>query len=127
MRLFELPLSAFDYIVGYSLPLLSIALLQSSVCFITAFFLGLRITVNVFLTLLVLIPVSVLFMSFGLLFGIIFTDKQVASILSSSSLLRQRLSGKKCRPSRVPRQWRHRVLEFLPEAHPREYPGQGIL
>lgn len=82
MRLFASPLSASDYIVGYSLPLLSIALLQSSVCFITAFFLGLPVNVNVLLAILVLIPVALLFISFGLLIGSIFTDKQVGGIAS---------------------------------------------
>lgn len=82
MRLFASPLSAFDYIVSYSLPLLLIALLQSAVCFAAAFFFGLPFSANVLLTMLVLMPVSLLFISFGLLLGSIFTDKQVGGVAS---------------------------------------------
>ena len=41
MRLFASPLSASDFILGYVLPLLPIALAQSAICFVTSFFLGL--------------------------------------------------------------------------------------
>jgi ABC-2 type transport system permease protein len=81
-RLFASPLSASDYIVGYSLPLLPIALLQTFICFITAFFLGLPVNVNVLFSILVLIPVAVLFIGSGLLLGSLFTDKQVGGITS---------------------------------------------
>lgn len=81
-RLFASPLSATEYIIGYSLPLLPMALMQCVVCFIAAFFLGLTIDVNVFLTMLLLIPVAVLFIGFGLLFGCIFNDKQVGGVAS---------------------------------------------
>jgi ABC-2 type transport system permease protein len=60
-RLFASPLTSSDYIFGYSLPLLPIALLQGAIFFITAFFFGLPVTVNVLITLLVLIPAAVLF------------------------------------------------------------------
>lgn len=81
-RLFASPLSATEYIIGYSLPLLPMALMQCVVCFIAAFFLGLTIDVNVLLTILLLIPVALLFIGFGLLFGCIFNDKQVGGIAS---------------------------------------------
>jgi len=81
-RLFASPLTGSDYILGYSLPLLPLALLQSAVFFITAFFFGLPVTVYVLVTLLVLIPAAVLFIGFGLLFGSIFTDKQVGGFFA---------------------------------------------
>jgi ABC-2 type transport system permease protein len=81
-RLFASPLTSSDYIFGYSLPLLPIALLQSVVFFIAAFFFGLPVTINVLMTLLVLIPAAALFMGFGLLFGSIFSDKQVGGFFS---------------------------------------------
>ena len=43
MRLFASPLTAFDYIIGYSLPVLPLALIQGICCFITAFFSGSRL------------------------------------------------------------------------------------
>lgn len=80
MRLFASPLSASDFILGYAVPLLPMAILQSAICFIVAFFLGLSFNINVVLALIVLIPAAILFISIGLLAGSIFTDKQVGGI-----------------------------------------------
>lgn len=80
MRLFASPLSAADFILGYTLPLLPMAVLQATVCFIASFFLGLSFNLNVLLTLVILMPTAVLFISIGLLAGSTFTDKQVGGI-----------------------------------------------
>ncbi|KUO67418.1 MAG: ABC transporter permease [Gracilibacter sp. BRH_c7a] len=80
MRLFTTPLSASDYIMGYTLPLLPMAILQIAISFIAAFFLGLPINANVLLSLIVLMPTAVLFIGIGLLTGSIFNEKQVSSI-----------------------------------------------
>lgn len=80
MRLFASPLSASDYIIGYAVPLLPAAILQSVVCFVAALFFGLPVSLNVLLAVLVLIPVAVLFVGFGLLLGILFTQSQVGGI-----------------------------------------------
>ncbi len=79
-RLFASPLSASDYILGYALPLLPIAIMQSAICFLAAFFLGLAINVKILVTLMVLIPTAILYMGFGLLAGSLFNDKQVGGI-----------------------------------------------
>ena len=92
-RLFASPLTGSDYILGYSLPLLPIALLQSVIFFVVAFFLGLPVTVHVLTTLLSLIPAAVLFIGFGLLFGSIFTDKQVGGFFSVFVWLEVFVSG----------------------------------
>jgi len=93
IRLFASPLTSSDYIWGYSLPLLPIALAQSLVFFITAFLFGLPVSANVLLTLVVLFPAAVLFIGLGLLFGSIFTDKQVGGIFSIFVWLATMLSG----------------------------------
>jgi len=80
MRLFATPLTASDFILGYALPLLPMALAQSAICFIVSFFLGLPVNANVLLALVVLIPTAVLFISIGLLAGTVFSDKQVGAI-----------------------------------------------
>ena len=80
MRLFASPLSASDFILGYVLPLLPIALAQSAICFIMSIFLGLPVNANVLLALAVLAPAAALFISIGLLAGTVFTDKQVGAI-----------------------------------------------
>lgn len=79
-RLFASPLKASDYIIGYSLPLLPIALLQCILCFIASFFLGLPININLLLAIVVLIPVAILFIGIGLLLGSMLTDKQVGGL-----------------------------------------------
>jgi len=75
MRLFSSPLSARDFILGYMLPLIPMALVQGAICFVVAFFLGLPANLNVPLTLLVLLPAAVLFIAIGLLAGTVFADK----------------------------------------------------
>lgn len=80
MRLFASPLSASDFILGYVLPLLPMAIAQGAICFITAFFLGLPVNLNILLGLLVMVPTAVLFIGIGLLAGSVFNDKQVGGI-----------------------------------------------
>lgn len=80
LRLFTSPLTASNFIFGYTLPLLPMAILQVCVCFIVAFFLGLTISLNVLLAIIVLIPAAILFIAIGLLCGSLFTDKQVSGI-----------------------------------------------
>lgn len=82
MRLFSSPLKAYEYILGYTLPLVLIAFLQSVLCFICAILLGLEFNINVIYSLFALLPISLLFIFFGLLFGSIFNDKQTAGITS---------------------------------------------
>lgn len=80
MRLFTAPLAAPDYILGYTLPLIPMAVLQIAISFIAAFFLGLQVSLHVLLTIIVLIPTAFLFIGFGLLAGSLFNDKQVGGI-----------------------------------------------
>lgn len=82
MRLFASPMSASDFIVGYILPLLPIAVAQSLVVFILAVVLGLAINMNILLALLVLIPAAILFIGLGLLMGTLVSDKAVGGISS---------------------------------------------
>lgn len=79
-RLYTTPLTASDYILGYVLPILPIALAQSVICYISALFLGLEITVNIVYAILFVIPIALFFIALGLLFGSIFNDKQVGGI-----------------------------------------------
>jgi len=93
MRLFASPLSARDYIVGYFLPMIPIALLQIVICIIAASFFGFSIDINSLLAIIVLLIISFLFISFGLLFGTLFTDKQVGGIFALFVNLTAFLSG----------------------------------
>ena len=79
-RLYTTPLTAADFILGYTLPILPIAVLQCIVCYLVAFLLGLPLSAGVLYALLGILPVSLLYIAMGLLFGSILTDKQVGGI-----------------------------------------------
>lgn len=79
-RLYTTPMTSVDFILGYALPILPIAVGQSIVCYIAAFFLGLDFSVNVLLAIVFVLPISLLYIALGLLFGSILTDKQVGGI-----------------------------------------------
>ena len=79
-RLYTTPLAPLDFILGYTLPIIPIAIIQSVVCYLFAIILGLDVSVNILLAILLMIPTSVLFISLGLLFGSILNDKQVGGI-----------------------------------------------
>ena len=79
-RLYTTPLTSLDFILGYTIPIIPFAVMQSIVCYIVAFFLGLDISVNILLAVVFIIPISMLFIALGLLFGSILTDKQVGGI-----------------------------------------------
>ena len=79
-RLYTTPLTSVDFVLGYTLPILPISILQCIICYITAIFLGLEVTVNILYAVLFIIPVSFLYIALGLLCGSVFTDKQVGGI-----------------------------------------------
>lgn len=79
LRLFTSPLTSANFILGYTIPLFPMAIAQIAVCFITAFFLGLTLNINVLLTIIVLMPTAIMFIAIGLLCGSLFTDKQVGT------------------------------------------------
>lgn len=80
LRLFASPLTAADFILAYTLPLLPMALIQVIICFLAAFFLGLTLSINLLLALAVMIPTAILFIAIGLLAGSLLSDKQVGGI-----------------------------------------------
>ena len=79
-RLYTTPLTPLDFILGYTLPLIPMAVLQSAICYIAALVLGLKLTVNILYATLMIVPIALLYISLGLLFGSILTDKQVGGI-----------------------------------------------
>ena len=79
-RLYTTPLTPVDFILGYTLPVIPIAVAQGIVCYIAAIALGLEITVNILFAILMNIPVSLLYIGLGLLCGSVFNEKQVGGI-----------------------------------------------
>lgn len=80
LRLFTSPLKSSQYIAGYTLPLIIVALVQSIVCYVSALAFGLKASVNILLAVAVNIPTAVLFIAIGLLCGTLFNDKAVGGI-----------------------------------------------
>ena len=79
-RLYTAPLSPIEFILAYTLPMIPIALGQSVICFAVAILLGLEITLNILLGIIFIIPISILFIALGLLFGSVLNDKAVGGV-----------------------------------------------
>lgn len=79
-RLYTAPLSPTDFILGYTLPMIPIALVQCAICYAVAMILGLTFTVNLLCAVLMIIPAAMLFIAIGLLCGSVLTDKQAGGI-----------------------------------------------
>ena len=79
-RLYTTPVMPYEFILGYMLPLVPIAMGQSAVTYIVSIMLGLPISVNVIYAVLLVAPISVFYIAFGLLCGSLFGVKQVGGI-----------------------------------------------
>ena len=79
-RLYTTPLTSVDFILGYTLPIIPIAIAQSVICYIAAIILGIDITINIIYAVISIIPVSILYIALGLLCGSVLNDKQVGGI-----------------------------------------------
>ena len=79
-RLYTTPLTPVDFILAYTLPILPISVCQTVVCYLTALLLGLTPTVHILSAVVMILPVSLLFVALGLFCGSLFTDKQVGGI-----------------------------------------------
>ena len=79
-RLYTTPLTGFDFIIGYMLPLLPIALGQTVICYLFAIPLGLTLSVNIIYAVIGMIPMAIFNIALGLLCGSIFGVKQVGGI-----------------------------------------------
>jgi ABC-2 type transport system permease protein len=79
-RLYTTPMTPVDFILGYTLPILPIAVVQSMVCYLAAVALGLDVSVNMVFAVACIVPVSVLYIAIGLLCGSVLNDRQVGGV-----------------------------------------------
>ncbi|MBQ9750552.1 MAG: ABC transporter permease [Clostridia bacterium] len=79
-RLYTTPLTHLDFIMGYMLPLLPIALGQTLICYLVAIPLGLTLSVNIVYAVIGMIPMVVFNISLGLFCGSVLGVKQVGGI-----------------------------------------------
>lgn len=79
-RLYTTPLTPADFILGYTLPIIPIAIAQCIICYIAAILLGLKVTLGILYAIVCILPISLLYIALGLLCGSVLNDKQVGGI-----------------------------------------------
>ena len=79
-RLYTTPLTGLDFILGYMLPILPIALGQVVICYLFAIPLGLTVSVNILYAVLGILPMAIFNIALGLLCGSVLGVKQVGGI-----------------------------------------------
>lgn len=79
-RLYTTPIRPWEYILGYMLPLFPLAIGQSVVCYLASIALGLPLSVNLLYAILMIIPISIMYIALGLLCGSVLNAKAVGGI-----------------------------------------------
>ena len=80
MRLGASPMKPSAYIFGYILSLLPIILIQNVLFFAAACLMGLSFSVNVLFAVLVTLPISMLFITLGILIGSLVSEKATGGV-----------------------------------------------
>lgn len=80
MRLFASPMTATDFILGYTVPMVVMAAGQSTITFLVSLLFGLQFSPAIFLAIIVTVITSFLFIGLGLLCGTLLSDKSVGGI-----------------------------------------------
>ena len=79
-RLYTTPLQPADFILGYLLPMVPIAMAQTAVCYLVAILLGFSPVEQIHMAIFASIPMAVFNISLGLLCGSVLNVKQVGGI-----------------------------------------------
>lgn len=79
-RLYTAPITASEFIGGYSLPILPMAAGQSALCYLLAIVLGMKPSIHMLFAVLSIVPVSLFYIALGLLCGSVMNVKQVGGI-----------------------------------------------
>lgn len=82
-RLYTSPMRSSDFILGYTLPMIPIAMAEVVAAYILAVILGLEISLNILVSIVLMIPIALLYIGIGLLCGSVLNDKQVGGICGS--------------------------------------------
>lgn len=80
MRLYASPLTPTDFILGYTLPLLPLALVQACLCYAAAIAFGLPFSGAVLRAIILDLPAALVYIALGLLAGSLLNDKQVGGL-----------------------------------------------
>ncbi len=84
MRLMSSPMRPAEFLAGYALPLIPMALIQSAICFGAGFLMGMRPTINVFLSMAALLPAAIMFIAIGLICGCMLDERQVGGVCGAA-------------------------------------------
>ncbi|MBR5552842.1 MAG: ABC transporter permease [Clostridia bacterium] len=79
-RLYTSPLTGADFVMGYMLPILPIAIGQTVICYLFAIPLGLEISANIVYAIIGVIPMAIFNIALGLLCGSVLNVKQVGGV-----------------------------------------------
>ncbi|MDE5641152.1 MAG: ABC transporter permease [Bifidobacterium castoris] len=79
-RLFVSPMTAVDFILGYTAPMLAVSLAQSLITFVCAGLFGYRLSVRLLLGVVVILPVALMYTAIGLLCGCLMSDRAVGGV-----------------------------------------------
>lgn len=74
-------MKSIDYIFGYTIALIPLALIQSIIFYtVGILFFDLTLSINILYSIIILIPVSILFISMGILIGCVSKSTQASAI-----------------------------------------------
>lgn len=87
VRLYATPMKSGDFIAGYMLPVSLVGLAQMLITFVTSFVISLVTNtelnfIGLLLAMLTLLPTVIMMISFGLLFGTLFSEKAAPGLCS---------------------------------------------
>lgn len=80
MRLFTSPMTAADFILGYTLPMIVMTIVQAAITLLAAGAFGLEITIKIFFAIMMAVVTSLFFVGTGLLFGSLLNEKAVSGV-----------------------------------------------
>lgn len=84
MRLMSSPMRPAQFLAGYALPLIPMAVVQTAICFGAALLLGLQPTIRVLTTMIVLLPAAVMYIAIGFICGCLLDDRQVGGVCGAA-------------------------------------------
>ena len=82
IRLKVSPLKPYEYVLGYTLPMIPIAFFQITLLYAISFLFGLKLSLGLLITYLTLLPIMIFFIFCGLLFGCLLSFKSVGGVSS---------------------------------------------
>ena len=87
LRLYASPMKSVDYILGYTMPMVILAVVQTVICFAASVIIGVCIGETlavdaILLSVVALLPSMLLFVGFGILFGTLVGEKAAPGLCS---------------------------------------------